>query len=193
MLLCREGHTALLENGFSCLTSFLNHGPVQEGFTALMGASLNGHTESARLLLERAVDVNSQDHVCLLWLLPSPYHWLICERFHVYGTVSFPLSFCDRIVWLTCARSIPISSVDCYLLLNIWVLISFEDSPVYLSFLLVPAFQEGDTALILACQKGHTDVVRQLVDNGADTNMRNNVRVVLATLPNVSLVSCHLE
>jgi ankyrin repeat protein len=37
--------------------------------------------------------------------------------------------------------------------------------------------QDGDTALIGAAAKGHTDCVRLLIDAGADKDVRTNVRV----------------
>ena len=35
--------------------------------------------------------------------------------------------------------------------------------------------QNGDTALLLACQEGHIECVRYLVENGADIEAKDNV------------------
>ena len=36
----------------------------------------------------------------------------------------------------------------------------------------------GDTALMAAAEKGHTECVRLLLDSGADKEAKNNARVV---------------
>ena len=37
------------------------------------------------------------------------------------------------------------------------------------------SLQDGDTALILAASEGHTDIVKILVEHGADMDIRNKV------------------
>ena len=37
------------------------------------------------------------------------------------------------------------------------------------------SLQDGDTALIMAANKGHTDIVKILVEHGADIHIMNNV------------------
>ena len=35
--------------------------------------------------------------------------------------------------------------------------------------------QEGDSALMMAARKGKTEVIKKLVETGADVNLQNNV------------------
>jgi ankyrin repeat protein len=40
-------------------------------------------------------------------------------------------------------------------------------------------FQIGNTSIIFAAANGHTEIVKLLLDAGADVNMKNNVRKIL--------------
>jgi ankyrin repeat protein len=51
--------------------------------------------------------------------------------------------------------------------------------------------QNGATALILAAQMGHTDLVTQLLERGADVNAASEVRILHTT--HNSIISKSLE
>ena len=49
----------------------------------------------------------------------------------------------------------------------------------YCTFIFVPLTQNGGTALFIACQEGHSDVVNILIRNGADVNLACQVYMKL--------------
>ena len=51
--------------------------------------------------------------------------------------------------------------------------------------------QEGDTSLFIACEKGASaEVVKVLLDNGAEVNKANRVRVYIVCIHKVITVVC---
>ena len=100
---------------------------IQDGWTALMMASYNGHTEVVKVLVEAKADLNITDQVNLI------INYLLTLTIDVY---------CDY-------------------------------------FFIFISLQDGDTALIDAATKGHTSIVKILVDRGAATDIRNKVTAIL--------------
>ena len=100
---------------------------IQYGRTALMKASLYGHTEVVKVLVEAKADLNITTQVNLI------INYLLTLTIDVYYDYCF-------------------------------IFISLQD---------------GDTALIDAASKGHTSIVKILVDHGAATDIRNKVTDIL--------------
>ena len=78
-----------------------------------------------------------------------------------------------------------ISDLGCVIIaISVWSGSIFDDKPITeittkLFIELLQLLQNGDTALMLATSRGHTETVLELLNSGADVNMKNGVSFLI--------------
>ncbi len=138
----------------------------QSGSTALFLASDAGHTECVRLLIDAGADKEAKDQVLI------GYCFARARISIVFCFIQFPtslsLSFKSCLGFVATLLSTHNFSLVLFLLsfLFQWCRYVFGQSDS----------QDGNTALIRAARKGHTDCARMLIDAGADKEAKDEVR-----------------
>jgi len=185
------GNTALMEassNGHTEIVKLLieqgadvNAQPKLNGITALMLASSNGHTEIAKLLIKAGADVNAQSKhgTALIKAWQEGYteiaKLLIEEGADVNAQDS---SGCTALMWASregyadIVKLLIEEGAD----VNVMTIIEVR-STSYQSFSGGMIYRDceptgGYTALICASEYGHTEIVKLLIEAGADVNAR---------------------
>lgn len=127
----------------------------QEGLTALIKAAWGSHPEVVRLLLDKGADVNTKDNYG--W---TALTWAVDLR---YGEPDLDLVklLKDRGAKMTLTAAACLGDLkEARRLINAGVDINAQG-------------ENGTTALMCAAQAGHLEVVKLLLDKGADMNIKN--------------------
>lgn len=127
-------------------------------------ASENGHAQTVERLLEGGANVNYYDKV----------QNTICVLHCVFD---FILSNYDTL-WA-------VSYLETLQLMNAWVGVSPWIDNCYISLLYTSPLnctQNGYTALLMSCRRGHTNVIHILLKYGADPNLTPTVDTSVCTM-----------
>jgi serine/threonine-protein phosphatase 6 regulatory ankyrin repeat subunit B len=129
----------------------------KEGTTALLRATIKGHTEIVKLLLENKNLDTKQKLTAMMWA-ERQGHTEIARLLRQAGVSIDDAPLNDQLLYAAVEGNIR----QVQLLLNKGAEVNTKDT------------NDGSTALMLAAEKGHSQIVRLLLDRGADINEQSN-------------------
>ncbi|NIR45443.1 MAG: tetratricopeptide repeat protein [Gemmatimonadetes bacterium] len=146
--------------GHSELVEFMLARGARVGPHALQAAALAGHVDLARLLLERGADPDANDRLRddpPLYIATQKGHRVVVELLLEHGADPMLKTGDGETVLMAAAAAGDTAMVRRFLALGVDVHARTESS-----------FSGGWTAILYGAVRGHPDVVRQLLDAGAD-------------------------
>ena len=164
----------------------LNYSRIQRGYTALICAAANGHTECLQLLLEAGVEKEARDKVRSLILCVNLCNMVV----NLLSWLGLRLSLLFFVVlfWF---------HLICFLLVSKSFLQNLPNKPMQIQQKKGTEAEHrklernlGWTALIHASANGHANCVRVLLEKKANTNANQYVRYVLIVLMIICSI-CH--
>ena len=124
-----------------------------------MIASENGDKEVVKLLLDHGADINMQIRVSVTDMIYMRDVYVMYVYVCVYECM---INF------------IYVCLIDCMYIFIIVIMVII----ILISNIICIVYQYGYTALMVASRNGHKEVVKLLLDHGADINMQDNVSVI---------------
>jgi len=154
--------------GNTASLSTLVCGPIQHGSSPLYIAAQEGYLEVVRALLEGGADVNQSRQVCAylyiyLKLMACTQVFQLCHELHKM----------HKVHELNEVHELPQCSVQVLHCVRVGGITNLTSILVY------EHFQDGVSSLHVAASTGHLDIVRVLLENGADVNPVEQVCVVV--------------
>ena len=165
------------------------------GLSALQVAAFGGRTEFMKLLIHGGADVNSKESLVsdMIWeIVMTAFVSYVIIELSLWSRVSVTTSI--GVIVIILIYKLVHSHVFCIFENMEWDDISSFDSTDNIYHLIIYSvrYQNGRKAFFVAANVGHNDIMKLLLDKGADVNSRDKVSnmIWLIVVVNVCVSDC---